>query len=64
MVRSALLLPLLILAGCSSRADDTGSVSPEEDRMLNDAASSLDANYTAPPDAGPDANAIVSENAQ
>lgn len=50
MIRFALLLPLALLAGCGSRSDDVGGVSPEEDRMLNDAASSLDVNYMAAPD--------------
>ena len=44
------LIALALLAACGSRNDDVGGVSPEEDRMLNDAASALDANYMAPPD--------------
>jgi hypothetical protein len=44
------LLGLALLAGCGSRSDDVGGVSPEEDRMLNEAAASLDANYMAPVD--------------
>ena len=50
-MRAALpLLALVLLAACGSRSDDVGGVSPEEDRMLNDAAASLDANYMAAPD--------------
>ena len=39
-------------------------VSPEEDRMLNDAASSLDANYMAAPANAVDANTTDAGNAQ
>lgn len=60
------LLGLALLAACGSRTDDTGAVSPEEDRMLNEAASSLDVNYMAAPDNGADvvANAADPGNAQ
>ncbi len=44
------LIGLALLAACGSRNDDTGAVSPEEDRMLNDAAATLDVNYMAAPD--------------
>lgn len=64
MIRTAALMPLLLLAACGSRSDDAGGVSPEEDRMLNDAASSLDANYMAAPDNGAVANTADTGNAQ
>lgn len=64
MNRAFALMPLLLLAACGSRSDDTGAVSPEEDRLLNDAASSLDANFMAAPDAGADANTTDAGNAQ
>ncbi|MBN8816786.1 MAG: hypothetical protein J0J06_15235 [Sphingomonas sp.] len=60
-------LPLtcfLLLAACGSHNDDAGSVSPEEDRLLNEAASSLDVNSAAAPDTGADANTTDSGNAQ
>lgn len=64
MIRLALLLPLALLAACESRSDDVGGVSPEEDRMLNEAASSLDVNYMAAPDNAATANATDTGNAQ
>ena len=33
----------LLLAACGHKDEPVGAVSPEEDRMLNEAASSLDA---------------------
>ena len=63
-MRAALpLLGFALLAACGSRNDDVGGVSPEEDRMLNDAASSLDANYMAAPISSADANAADIGNA-
>ncbi|THD37230.1 MAG: hypothetical protein E7773_04125 [Sphingomonas sp.] len=43
------LVAVALLAGCHSRTDDPGAVSPEEDRMLNEAAASQDVNATAAP---------------
>ena len=64
-MRAALpLLGLALLAACGSRNDDVGGVSPEEDRMLNDAASALDVNYMAAPDNGVVANTADTGNAQ
>ncbi len=64
-MRAALpLLGLVLLAACGSRSDDVGGVSPEEDRMLNEAASSLDANYMAVPENSADANTSDPGNAQ
>jgi len=64
-MRAALpLLGLALLAACGSRNDDVGGVSPEEDRMLNDAAASLDVNYMAAPANDAAANATDSGNAQ
>ena len=64
-MRAALpLLGLVLLAACGSRSDDVGGVSPEEDRMLNDAASSLDANYMAAPDNSAIANTTDAGNVQ
>ncbi len=59
-----ILLGLALLAACGSRNDDAGAVSPEEDRMLNEAAASQDINATAPADAGVDANTSDPGNAQ
>jgi hypothetical protein len=58
------LLGLVLLAACGSRGDDVGGVSPDEDRMLNEAASSLDANYMAASDNSAVANAADAGNAQ
>ncbi|MDB5678976.1 hypothetical protein [Sphingomonas bacterium] len=49
MIRISMMLPLLFLAGCHQRSDDVGGVSPEEDRMLNEAAASQDINLTSEP---------------
>lgn len=43
------LVAFALLAGCGHRNDDVGGVSPEEDRMLNEAAASQDANLTSQP---------------
>ena len=43
---------LASLSACGSGHNDPGAVSPEEDRMLNEAASSLDANADALPENG------------
>lgn len=51
MMRIALLTPLLLLAACGS-GTTPGGTSPEEDRLLNDAASSLEANFMTAPDNG------------
>jgi len=58
------LLGLALLAACGSRNDDVGGVSPDEDRMLNEAAASLDVNYMAAPDNSVVANATDPGNAQ
>ena len=58
------LLGLALLAGCGSRNDDVGGVTPDEDRMLNEAAASLDVNYMAAPANNVDANATEAGNAQ
>jgi hypothetical protein len=64
-MRAALaLLGLALLAGCGSRSDDTGAISPEEDRMLNEAAASQDINAVVPADTGVDANTADTGNAQ
>ena len=42
MNRLLFLFPLLLLAACGHKDDPVGAASPEEDRMLNEAASSLD----------------------
>jgi len=62
MIRALGLTPLLLLAACGSHDKDAGAVSPEEDRMLNEAAASQDINATAP--VGADANATDPGNAQ
>lgn len=64
MNRSFALMSLLLLAACGSRSDDTGAVSPEEDRMLNEAAASQDINATVPVGISADANATDPGNAQ
>jgi hypothetical protein len=64
MRAAAALLGLALLAGCGSRNDDVGGVSPEEDRMLNEAAASQDINATTAPDEGVYANATAAGNAQ
>ncbi|MDB5680660.1 MAG: hypothetical protein JWO16_465 [Sphingomonas bacterium] len=64
MIRALVLMPLLFLAGCGSHNDDVGGVSPEEDRMLNEAAASQDINATTAPDEGVDANSADPGNAQ
>lgn len=46
------LSALAILSACGSGHNDAGPVSPEEDRMLNEAASSPDADHTALRDNG------------
>ena len=58
------LLGLALLAACGSRSDDAGAVSPEEDRMLNEAAASQDINAT--PTTADDGNADTTDagNAQ
>ena len=38
----------LFLAACSSQPDDPAALTPDEDRQLNEAAASLDANAPAP----------------
>jgi hypothetical protein len=38
------LLPLLLLAACSSQLDDPGAVTADENRRLDEAAAMLDAN--------------------
>jgi hypothetical protein len=38
------LLPLLLLCACTPDAPSSGTISAEEDRQLNEAAASLDAN--------------------
>lgn len=43
------LAALALLAGCHQRSDDASAVSPEEDRMLNEAAASQDVNMAAQP---------------
>ena len=43
------LIALGLLAGCGRSNDDVGGVSPEEDRLLNEAAASQDANLTTAP---------------
>lgn len=48
MPRLAPSAALLLLAACGSHRDDPGAVSPEEDRMLNEAASSQEAPAAAP----------------
>ena len=58
------LLGVALLAGCGSRNDDVGGVSPEEDRMLNEAAASQDINATTQPDTTADANTIDPGNTQ
>jgi hypothetical protein len=52
MMRIVLLTPFLLLASCGSGPSSPGGVSPEEDRLLNEAASSLDANFMTAPDNG------------
>ncbi|MEO5492477.1 MAG: hypothetical protein ABIR08_00445 [Sphingomonas sp.] len=64
MRAAAALLGFALLAGCGSRNDDVGGVTPDEDRMLNEAAASLDVNYMAPIDNSVDANAADPGNAQ
>lgn len=44
---AALLIPQLILAGCTSADDPPGALTRDEERQLNDAASMLDANSVA-----------------
>ena len=34
----------LLLAGCSSRVDDTAAITPDDQHQLNEAAAMLDAN--------------------
>ena len=64
-MRAALpLLALVLLAACGSRSDDVGGVSPEEDRMLNEAAASQDINATVPVGVDVDANTTDPGNAQ
>jgi hypothetical protein len=43
-----LIAALLMTAGCSSQPADPTVVTSDEDRQLNDAAASLDANTFAP----------------
>lgn len=43
MKRAVFLTPLMLIAACSGGTSSTGA-SPGEDKMLNDAAASLDAN--------------------
>ena len=43
MARILILAPLLVLGACGHKDEPVGAVSPEEDRMLNEAASSMDA---------------------
>lgn len=43
MRRIVLVAPLLLIAACHSNRDDPGAVSPEEDRMLNEAAATQEA---------------------
>ena len=59
-------LTLALLAGCGQRNDDVGGVSPEEDRMLNEAAASQDINLTSAPidNAADNATAADQGNAQ
>jgi hypothetical protein len=61
------LVAFALLAGCGQRNDDVGGVSPEEDRMLNEAAASQDVNLTSEPidnAAGDEATAADQGNAQ
>ena len=44
----AWLAGLLLLAGCSSQPADPTVVTSDEDRQLNEAAASLEANALAP----------------
>ena len=57
MRRTALLLATLLLpanlAGCSSKPDDPAVLTPDEDRQLNEAAASLDANAPTPAESPP-----------
>ena len=47
------LLPVaLLLAACSAAPDDPGRVAPDEDRRLNEAAETLDANGVDPDETG------------
>ena len=48
---AALLIPVLILAGCSAADDPPGALTRDEERQLNDAAAMLDANSVALEDA-------------
>ncbi|MBN8806836.1 MAG: hypothetical protein J0I47_01155 [Sphingomonas sp.] len=50
-------MPLLLLAACNSHRADPGAVSPEEDRMLNEAAASQEAPNAAT--SAPAANATA-----
>lgn len=43
------LVAIALLAGCGHKTDDVGGVTPEEDRMLNEAAASQDINLTSEP---------------
>ena len=42
------LLPLLLLAACSSQPDQPGGITADDQRQLNEAAEMLDANSMAP----------------
>jgi hypothetical protein len=45
------LTALVLLAACGHKDEPVGAVSPEEDRMLNEAASSQEAPQPAPDNA-------------
>ncbi len=50
IARRCLLPVVLLLAACGQQPADPTTVTADEDRQLNEAAASLDANRTAPDD--------------